>query len=1099
MNNDQKNILGKISDFFIDRYRVTYLIIAAIILLGVQAYYVLPREIRPEIVFPYGIVTVTNSGAAPQEMETLITDKIETKLKEIDDIKSIRSSSSNGISTVNIEFQLGSDIDKKVNEMRNKISEIKNELPDESNEPIVAGFETSDEAIMTLNISGNYDAISLKNISENIQDELEKVDGVSEVTMVGDLEREISIYVDSSRLASYNISMDQIKNAIASSNINTPGGNIELDGMNFNVRTVGEFNEIKDIENTIISVQDGMPIYLKNIASVEDTYKDETSYSQVYEKGISKGKEVTPSITLSVTREDNSDTIAISNEIKELLKSSKGKLYPQDVFISITGDTGVTVNDEINNVVGNTISGLVIVIIVLFLFIGFRESIIVAFVIPLSLLCSFVLMKYSGMTFNSLSLLALILALGMLVDNAIVIMENIDGFREKGLDIINSSKIGTNQVAPAVFASTLTTMAAFLPMSTASGMMGEFLKTIPITVMFAIGSSFLISLIITPALCSRFLDNHKVKINKNKEKFEKKRKILSVVLVFVLSLYAFMVDGKFGLLSWFCAIIFSVAMYIKQFKFNKNSGSHSDLKIIGAYTNMMDKILKSKAKRAVVAFTATALFCISLLTIPLGILKIELIPTTDSKSLSVNIQTPSGYLLEDTRNVVGEVEKILFDYPEIENFVSKIENTGKISIDLVDENKRKRSSMQIIDSIREDVKKIAGAKITVEQAASGPSSGKPISIEIKGEDLDSLSSIADHIQKIMNEIPGTAEVSTSIEDKPPELQIIIDKEKANLLGLNVNNISSEIRKSIQGVEISKLREKQDEVDIVIRTNDEEINSINDFEKIYFTASNGEKIKFSQVASLVETKGLNSIAHEDLKRIIKVESNVAKGANSNEIIKVFKAKIKSYSMPDDVEVSFGGESEDIVESFTDMFKDMIFAILLVFIILAIQLNSLSQPMVILSSLPLAVTGALVGLIVTNNNFGLYAFMGIVSLVGIAVNDAIVLVDYTNYLRKNGYELLDAVKEAGKSRFLPVMATSITTIGGILPLALKEPGYAQMGFVLIFGLGVCTVLTLVIIPISYFSMEKMKTSIKNRVPIFVDKVKLNSDVVSQTDEF
>ncbi len=1098
MNKEPKNILGKISAFFIDRYRGAYLIIAAIILLGAQAYYVLPREIRPEIVFPFGSVTVVNSGAAPQEMESLITDKIETKLKEIDDIKSITSSSSNGVSNVTIQFQLGCDIDEKVNEMRNKISEIQNELPDESNEPVIAGFETSDEAIITLNISGDYDPIALKNVSEDIQDEIEKIDGVSEVTMVGDIEREINIYVDSSKLASYNISMDQIKNAIASSNMNTPGGNIELDNMNFNVRTIGQFKEIKEIENTIVSVQDGMPIYLKNVARVEDTYKDETSYSQIYEKGVSKGKKVTPTITLSVTREASSDTIAISSEIKALLKKSEGKLYPKDVFIAITGDSGVTVKDAINDVVGNTISGLVIVIIVLFLFIGFRESIIVAFVIPLSLLSSFVLMKYNGMTFNALSLLGLILALGMLVDNAIVIMENIDGFREKGLDIISASRIGANQVASAVFASTLTTMAAFLPMSTASGIMGEFLKTIPITVMFAIGSSFLISLTITPALCSRFLSKHKEKTDKNKGKLEKIKKISSVALVFVLSLYAFMIDGTFGFLSWFCAVIFSGAMYIKQFKFHKSNASHSNLKIIGMYTNMMNKVLSSKIKRITIVSTAIVIFFITLLTIPLGILKIELIPTTDSTSLSINVQTPSGYLLEDTKNVVGEVEKILFHYPEIKDFVSKIGSTGamgsggdnaskgKISIDLVDENKRNRSSMQIVDSLRKDVKKIAGAKITVEQSGNGPSSGKPISIQIKGEDLEGLSSIANDLQGILKGISGTAEVSTSIEDKPPELQIIIDKEKASLLGLDVRNISSEIRKSIQGIEISKFKQNQDEIDIIIRTKEEEIKSINDFEKIYFTASNGEKIKFSQVASLVETKGLNAIDHEDLKRIVKVESNVVKGGNSNEIIQKFKDKIKTYSMPEDVEVSFGGESEDITESFTDMFKDMIFAIVLVFIILAVQFNSLSQPMVILSSLPLAVIGAIVGLIVTGNNFGLYAFMGIVSLVGIAVNDAIVLVDYINYLRKNGYALIDGIVEAGKSRFLPVMATSITTIGGILPLALKDPDYAQMGFALIFGLAVCTVLTLVIIPISYFSMEKCKTSIKKRVPILVDKI-------------
>ncbi|MCT4618873.1 MAG: efflux RND transporter permease subunit [Marinisporobacter sp.] len=1097
MNKDPQNILGRISEFFIENFRVVYLIIMAIFLLGLNAYNTLPREEMPEITMPFAMVTTTYTGAAPQEMESLITDKIESKIKNVDDVKSVTSTSSNGVSSIVVEFEIGTDIDEKVNDIRNEISEMENDLPTDSDAPIIKGFSTSDKPIMTLNISGDYDLTILKDMAEDIQDEIEKIEGISEVNRVGGADREIGIYVDSSKLATYNITIDQIRNAIVSANTVVPGGDLELDDMQFNIRTMGEFTKIEEIENTIITLQDGMPIYLKNIANVKDSYEEITSYSERYEKGVSKDKIFTRTISLSITRENNADIVGLSKEIKTLLKSEKGVLYPEDVEVAISGDVAVEVDEQLSDVMGNALSGLLVVILVLFLFIGFRESLIVAFVIPLTLLTSFVLLQKNGMTFNTMSMLALILALGMLVDNAIVIMENIDRVRDEGLDVLSASKVATNQVAPAVFASTLTTMAAFYPMALTSGIMGEFLKTIPITVMFAIGTSFVVSIIVTPVLCSRFLSTHKQKNKEHKGKFEFYRKIISVVFVFILALFAFLEDGQIGIMSWICAFGFSVAMYMKQFK-SSNEG-HGESKIIKKYTNTMNKILKSKMKRMGIIVLGIILFFVTLSSIPLGILKIELFPTTDSTSFTIDVELPSGYLLEDTGEIVTKIEEILLTYPEMDTIVSKVGSEGsgglrgggsainkaEISIDLVDEKERERSSNEIVNLLRKDLKGVAGAEITIGEEKMGPSSGKPISIQLKGENLESLTKVANDFEAILKELDGTTETSNTTGDGPPELQVYIDKQKASLLGLDVKNISSEIRKAIQGTKISTFKENQDEIDIVVRTNENQIKTISDLEKIYFTSNKGEKISFSQVASLVESRGFTKIKHEDLKRIVKVEANMMRGANSTEIVKEFQSKIKDYHLPRDIEVSYGGERKDIQESFTDMFMNMGIAILLVFIILAVQFNSLSQPLVILFSVPLATVGAIVGLIITRNSFGLFSFMGIVSLVGIAVNDAIVLVDYTNYLRKQGYELIEAIKEAGKTRFAPVFATSITTIGGILPLALKEPDYAQLGFALIFGLVASTVLTLIFIPILYSVVEEYKVKIRKKIPIFVDK--------------
>ncbi|MFZ5967721.1 MAG: efflux RND transporter permease subunit [Bacillota bacterium] len=1100
MNNDQKNILGRISEFFINQYRVVYLIIIALVLMGTNVFLSLPREERPEIILPYGMVTVSYNGAAPNEIESLITDKVEAKLDEIDDIKSITSTSSNGLSSVFIEFEEGVDINDKLQEMRNKISDIQNQLPEDSDAPIVRSFETGSMPIMVFNISGEYDFVTLKAIAEDIKAEIEKINGISEVTIVGGLEREINVYIDPAKLATYNVSVSEIRNAISKSNVNAPGGELSLDGLNYNIRTVAAFNAVEEIENIIVSNKNSTPVFLKDVARVQDDFAQATSYSEMYVKGVSEDKDITHSISISIVKKDDADTIKPSEDIKKLLADQKGRLYPEDVFISITEDAAVEVDERLGDVTGNAISGLLLVIVVLFLFIGFRESLIVAFVIPLSLFASFILMNLYGMTFNTVSMLALILALGMLVDNAIVIMENIDRYRDEGMDISNASKIATNQVAPAVASSTLTTMAAFLSMAFMSGPMGEFLRVIPITVMFAIGSSLVISLAITPALCSRFLSKHKVERKDRNTRMEFIRNIMSVVLVFGISLYAFSDKGSFGWLSWTGAIIFSAAMVIKKFKFREDLGH--DSKIIQAYTGFLSNILATKRRRIALILLALVLFVTSLATIPLGLLKIELVPATDTTSLSINVETPTGYLLEDTGSVITEIEQVLFSYPEIESFVSNVgntgsrntiatasgrdkSNTGKISVYLVPLEERERTSMEIVESLRRDMKDIAGAKITFEEARRGPSAGTPISIELRGDNLDELSGIANDFEETLTSINGVIEPNVSSGEGAPELQVVVHKQRASLLGLDPTMIASEIRNAIQGVKASTFKENQDEIDIMIRTYEEKFNTIKDIENIYFTNSMGEKIAFSQVAALEETKGLTAIDHDDLQRIVKVEADLSEGITMNEVLKEFQLKIKDYPMPEDISVSYGGEAETTEDTFAELFLNLIMAVILVYIILAIQFNSLSQPLTILFSVPLAVVGVMPGLILTNNSFGMYGFMGIVSLVGIAVNDAIVLVDYINYLKRDGYDMKDAIVEAGKTRFMPVLATSITTIGGILPLALKDLEYGQMGFALIFGLMTSTLLTLIFIPVLYSLSEEFKGWFQKKVPVLVER--------------
>lgn len=1098
--NQEKNFLGRWASFFIDRHRVVYLMIFLIVVWGFMAYTQMPREVNPEVRLPYGYVLTTYIGAAPEEVESLITDKIEKEMESIEDVKLIQSNSGYGFSTVFLEFEPGVDLDKKLQKMREGVQSIQSELPDDAETPTVNSFETNNGPIMIINVSGDYDFIELKNIAEKIKDGLENIKDVSSVEIIGGLEREIGINVDPQKLARYNISLDQINNAISMANVNLPGGNIVLDKKDYNIRTVGKFESIEEIENVVITYVGNSPLFLKDIAEIEDGYKKPENYSKM-SVGLGTDKpSVKNAIALSVKKNQSKDVIKISKEIHKFLDEKDGKLYPEDLQVEISGDLSVYVEDELGAVFNNAKAGLFLVIIVLFLFIGFFESLVVAIVIPLSIFVACGLMNGFDMTFNTISLFSLVLAVGMLVDNGIVVMENIDRLRLKGVSARLAAEAGTNQIAPAIAASTLTTLAAFFPIALTPGIMGDFIRPIPITVIFALTSSFFIAVTVTPALSSRMLKKHKGEQSlKRHPSLDKVIKIICIALVFILAMFAFKdSDGSmqgFGALSWMFAIVFSIGMAIKMFRRNVNEKKHP---IIERYGKILYSIVSSRRKKLIVLGIVFVAFISSIMMIPLGILKIEMFPKQDFTRLNINIKAPVGTDLDTTADIVSEVEKRLFSYLEIESFVTNVgfvgadslesfsvsvggtPNRARIIIDLVEKEYRDRESMEIAEDIRNNIKNIPGADIEVSEVQGGPPTGSPVYIRVEGEKLDDLQSIGKDFTEILKKIDGTRDVRNTLEAGVPELQIKIDKQKASSLGLDDMTVAMGVRNAIYGRKVTTFRHDQEEIDVVIRTTNEKFDSVEDLNKLYFYSRFGRAIPFSQVASVYETKSFNVIEHHDMKRYVAVISDKEEDVVALDIINSFKEEIKDYDLPEGVYINYGGEAEDIQESFTDMFLNMVIAAILVYIILSVQFNSLSQPFVILFSVPLALIGVAFGLIITGNNFGFIAFVGVVALVGIAVNDAIVLVDYINYLRKNGYEINEAIKETGMTRFIPVLATTITTIGGILPLTLKQSGYAAMGYSIIFGLGVATVLTLMIVPILYSLVDGIKR--RFRRPVF-----------------
>ena len=1083
-----KNILGKWAAFFIDRYKIVYLILVAIIIVGVSAYFGLPRELNPEIVLPYGQVLAIYPGAAPEEVETLVSDVLETKLEEIDDVKMLSSYSTSGAANVWLEFEQGVDMEKKMNEVREKVNAASLEFPSDVETPIVSSLESNNSPIMIINISGDYDQVALKRFAEDIKQRLEANSDVSEVLIIGGLEREIKIHLDPQKLAIYGISLDQIKNSIALSNLNYPGGTATLDEKTYNIRTVGELESVQAPNEVIIDYQGAGPVRLKDLAIVEDGYKEIESYSRMSVGFSTDAPSMQTAVALSVKNKESADIIKTSGLVRDILDNEKGSLYPADLEVEVSGDTAEFVRDQLGAVTNNALSGLFLVIVVLFLFIGLREAGIVSIVIPLAIMMTLYFLNLADMTLNTITLFSMVLAVGMLVDNGIVIMENVDRLRGMGLDAKLAAEAGTNQIAPAIMASTLTTLAAFFPIALTPGIMGEFIRSIPITVMFALGSSFMLAVTITPALCSRLLaKQHDITLATPKRRSQLS-KILSVLLIVILSMQAFKDDNSYGLLSFIFAAIFGGLMFAKVYFGKKKSGHHP---IIEAYGERLYKIVSRRSKRWSVIIALVVAFFMSLSLIPLGLLKVEMFSQTDYERLYVDVNTPKGATLEQTNEVVLKVEKVLFTYPEVKTFVSNIGITGadsfdsfngasgggtpniaRVTIDLYPEEERTRSSMDIAAELREKLKSIPGAKVEVTELEDGPPSGSAVSIGLIGEDLVKMEEVANHLKDVLETIPGIRDVATALSTGGPELEITIDKEKATKFGLDEMTISSTIRNTVSGVKATTYRSNQDDIDVMIYSGMDDVKSKNDLQSLYFYNRSGQAIRFNQIASFKETETSPTIRHEDGKRRVNVSSQTEADANTVEIVDQFKAKIADYKLPDGISITYEGELGDMQDSFTDMFTNMIVAAILVYLILAVQFNSLSQPFIILFAVPLGLIGVMPGLFLTGNSFGFLAFIGVVALVGIAVNDAIVLVDYINYLRKNGYELLDAVRETGKTRFMPVLATTITTAGGILPITLKQEFFEQMGFALIFGLMMSTVLTLVAIPTLYTMLETFK---------------------------
>lgn len=1099
----------KLTNVAIDNRTSVFIIVVIIVFLGLSAYMTLPRESAPDISIPLVIISTQYFGVSPEDIESLVTQKIEKEVNGIGEVKEITSSSFEGYSIIRVEFESGFNIDEAVQKVRDKVNKAESELPPDAEKPDIIEINFSEFPIVTFNVSGPYSLSKLKDVAEDLKDDIEKVEGVLDVKIKGGLEREVKVDVDIYKLNHYNVRFKDIISAIMDENRTIPGGTIDVNQSSFMVRVPGEFNEPYMIEDIIVKLKDGSPIYVRDVANVSYGFKDRITHARLNNENA---------VTIDVSKRVGENIIDIADQVKELL-NTKSKELPNNLNLYITTDQSKDIKEMVHELENNIFSGLVLVLIVLFFFLGVRNAFFVAIAVPLSMLMSFFILQSLDVTMNFVVLFALILALGMLVDNAIVIIENIYKFLEEGNSLIEAAKLGTAEVSWPVFTSTMTTVAGFFPLLFWPGVVGDFMLYIPLVLIVTLISSLFVALVINPVFASVFMklehpeDEPETLIQKILHPLNKVTHFfVDVLLPKVLARYKLIlvkalgpqreVDqkvnkrNKLGVLSIFLFFIIvgglssALPPFVSVF-----IGIGIGVSILFLFTNSKLRVLWG---------TLLLLFSITQIYGLFGH-GVEFFPKTQPPRIFISLEAPSGTSLEMSNQIVKEIEAKLneFESNDIKDMVavvgsssnpfdggSSTPNKSTITIQFIDYDDREKSSLTTTDEIRDVVIKTAGADVLVAQQDMGPPVGAPISIEISGDDYHILGGLAALMREKIKNIPGVVDLKDDFDVGKPEIRVDVDREKAALYGMNTGMIANSIRTAINGTTASKYRVGEDEYDITVRLKEDQRSSLTSLESLEIIYNNKKgttlTVPLISVANISRSKGPGAIRRKDMKRVITISANSAEDFNANDVLNNVKEKLADFNLPPDYSIEYTGQNKEQAKASAFLGKAFMVAILLIFLILVIQFNSLSQPLIIMSSVVISLIGVFIGLIVYEMPFGIIMTgIGVISLAGVVVNNNIVLIDYINVLRRKGFSRREAIIRAGLRRFRPVTLTAVTTILGLIPLTFgfgfdiysisfsgsgeSAEFWKSMGIAVIFGLAFATVLTLIIVPTFYSTLD------------------------------
>ena len=1037
-----------LSDAAIKNRTTVFVGMLMIIIAGVMSYQTLPRESSPEVKVPYIIITTTQSGELPADIETKITKEIETKLTGIKGLKEIKSTSSLGMSQIIVEFEAGTDIDKALQRVKDKVDLAKSKLPknaDEPVEPVVDEINLAEKPIMLITMSGDISQVRMKTYAEDLEEKLEKISGVLEVEIIGALERVIRVEVDPYKVCAYEIPLLKLTQFVKAEHINTSAGGIEGSVFKTAVRIPGEITNPAEIDRFPISVFNSQPIYLSDVGAVRDGFKDRSTISRTNFK---------PSITIQVKKRVGANIVDIAKAVKAEVKIFQENA-PKGLTYSVIDDRSKDINNMVLDLENNIFTGLVLVIGVLFLFMGLRTSLIVATAIPLSMLMSFAVLSAIGITLNMVVLFALILALGMLVDNAIVIVENVYRYMEMGYDRVQAAKRGTSEVAWPVIASTATTVAAFFPLLFWPGTMGDFMQYIPLTLIVVLVSSLVVAMMISPVICSVFGKPGKKKPVHKKE-------------------------------HWF----------------------------VTGYRKLQRLALSNPL--------TTLTMCASILVIVVIIYArkgngVELFPDIDPNQATINILAPQGTHINESDRLARIVEERIRplqygpDGTLRFTFVStnvggggqnSFEGGGSVGThntdiqiifcdyeDRIDKSGKPWRSADIIKEMRELIKDIPGAEFKAQKQKEGPPTGSAITVRISGDDLKQLKILNEKTKNIIESINGVVNMRSDMEAEKPELNFITDREQAAKLGLDTATISQYIKTCLYGSKVGEFRDQNDTYDIRLRAPLDFRSKIENLQNLKVPSKTGKAVPITSTGKFHYKPGLGTIYRVDNKRAVTITADVVEGINAAEVREKVQAAIaEKLNLPAGYSVTYAGEQEDMDETKAFLSKAFVIALLLIIAILVTQFNTLMVPFIIMITILLSLIGVFMGLLFFNMPFGMVMTgVGVISLAGVVVNNAIVLLDYTRQLQLQGKNVIDAAVEAGVTRLRPVMLTAITTILGLIPMVTgisfdfhkmefamrssTSQWWQSMASAVIFGLGFATLLTLLVVPAMYVMMYRI----------------------------
>ncbi|MDD3396638.1 MAG: efflux RND transporter permease subunit [Acidaminococcaceae bacterium] len=1021
---------------FINRPVFTTMFILVLVVFGIRAYPSLGVDLNPEIDLPLVSVTVTYTGAAPEEMETLITKPIENRVSQVSGIKTLSSTMREGYSQTVLEFAVGTDAKEKSSEVREKVASVRGRLPDDIDEPIVQKVDLSAQSVILFTMASESRSRGeiVRLIEDVVKNRLQQVEGVSEVTYYGAGNREFKIYLDAEKLQAYNLPFQTVYNAVNSANENTPGGNVEEHGVKLVVRTIGKLKGIDEIKNIVVSNSNGRVVKLSDVAEVKDDWEEEISYARA---------NMVPSVTVSVRKQSGTNTVAVIDGVKATLAELQKDQLPADIKIDTIRDTSTYIRDNIADVWSAIIFGGFLALLITYFFLqNFRATIIGGMAIPTSVIATFAMMKTLGFTLNNMSLMGISLAVGMLIDDAIVLIENIFRHMEMGKASKVAALDATKELSLAILATSMSLMAVFVPIGTMGEIVGQFFAQFGLTVAFALAFSTISAYSLTPMLSAYWLER------------------------------PLEVGGKKNPRNKYLQIA------VDKFE----NGFQSFRKF---YDDIMLTAINHPKK---IILIALATFVLNFALTPF--LGVEFQPTYDSGQFSISLKAPSGTTVEQMRGYLDPIEQEIMAVPGVEMVGMRLggtrtpTNQATIDVKLVDSSERTMSMVSIMDDLRKKFANTTDLKIAVTSGqGAGRGDKRPVQLGVRGSDFKLIEEYAQELATKIKAIPGATDVDLSIFESEPEVIVRVNQDKASRLGLNPSNVGDVVQMAFQGKKTTNTFTFSDnDYDIRVELMPSQQRSLEDVKNLQISNSTGKFVRLADVASVTLESGPTQIDREDRERQIAVYANV-QGISPGELTnKIRDDVLPTMNFQQGYHAKFIGESDMMSRSFGEIAKALLLAIIIIYMVLAAEFESFSQPIVIMVSLPLALVGAIIGLLMTGLTVNMMSLIGFTMLLGLVTKNAILLVDYTNQARERGADIRTAVLEACSLRLRPILMTTLSTILGMLPIALGWGAGAElrqsMGVVLVGGMFSSTILTLVVVPLVYMVFEDWKLEYKQK---------------------